>query len=115
MKASIKKSTVAQGLDSSTFEQAAIVFAFTGFAVRAIGPNLHQFLAVLSPLTPALKFAAGIFPMASEAVRIGRARTLVMVEKYPTEAARLAIVCEARALFLECMRAMRVRDAAWGL
>lgn len=33
MKASNKKSTVAQGLDSSAFEQAAIVFAFTCFAV----------------------------------------------------------------------------------
>jgi hypothetical protein len=33
MKASNKKSTVGQGLDSSAFEQAAIVFAFTCFAV----------------------------------------------------------------------------------
>ena len=33
MKPSNKKSTVAQGLDSSAFEQAAIVFAFTCFAV----------------------------------------------------------------------------------
>jgi hypothetical protein len=72
MHASNKKSDEAQGLDSSAFEQAAIVFTFTGFAAAAIGPDLHQFLAALSPLTPALKIAAGIFPMASEASRMGR-------------------------------------------
>ena len=67
MKASNKKSTVAQGLDSSAFEQAAIVFAFTVFAV---------------------------------------------VEAHPAEAAGMAIVHETRALFWECMRAMRDPDKA---
>ena len=76
MHASNKKSDEAQGFDSSAFEQAAIVFAFTGFAAAAISPDLHQFLAALSPLTPALKIAAGIFPMASEASRMGRVRAL---------------------------------------
>jgi len=76
MKASNEKSTVAQESSSSAFEQAAIVFAFTGFAVGAIGSDLHQYLAALSPLTPALKIAGGIFPMASEASRMGRVRAL---------------------------------------
>jgi hypothetical protein len=115
MRASNKKSAVGQALDSSALERSAIVLAFTGFAADAIGPELHQFLAALSPLAPALKFAAGISPMASVAVRIGCARTLVMVEKYPTESARMVIVCEARALFWERMRAMRAHPAAWGL
>jgi hypothetical protein len=50
--------------------------AATGLITAAIGPDLHQFLAALSPLTPALKIAGGIFPMASEAVRMGRVRAL---------------------------------------
>ena len=46
MKASNKKSTLAQGLGSLAFEQAAIVFAFTGFAVGAIGPEAKCLAAV---------------------------------------------------------------------
>jgi len=65
-----KKSAVAQGLESLALERAAIVFAFTCFAV---------------------------------------------VEAHPAEAARMAIVREARALFWECMRAMRDANKAWGL
>jgi hypothetical protein len=70
MQASSKKSDVAQPLDSSASERAAVVFAFTCFAV---------------------------------------------VEAHLAEAARMAIMREARALFWQCMRAMRDADKAWGL
>ena len=70
MQASNKKSDVAQALDSSALERAAVVFAFTCFAV---------------------------------------------MEAHLAETARTAIVREARALFWQCMRAMRDADKAWGL
>jgi hypothetical protein len=38
-----------------------------------------------------------------------------VVEAHLGEAARMAIMREARALFWECMRAMRDADMAWGL
>jgi hypothetical protein len=70
MRASNKKSDVAQALDSSALERATVVFAFTCFAD---------------------------------------------VEAHPAEAARMAIVREASALFWRCIRAMRDADKAWGL
>ena len=70
MRASNKKSDVAQPLDSSALERAAGDFVFTCFAVME------------APLV---------------------------------EIARTAIEREARALFWQCMRAMRDADNAWGL
>jgi hypothetical protein len=42
-------------------------------------------------------------------------RLAAVVETHPFEAARIAIVREARALFWECIRAMRDADKAWSL
>jgi hypothetical protein len=42
-------------------------------------------------------------------------RLAAVVEANPVEAARMAVVREARALFWQCMRAMRDADKAWGL
>ena len=42
-------------------------------------------------------------------------RLAAVVEAHPAEAARMAIVREARALFWQRMRAMRDANKAWGL
>jgi hypothetical protein len=80
MQASNKKSDVAQALDSSALERAAVVFAFARlFALLMLGDMF---------------------------------RLAAVAEAYPAEAARMAIVREARALFWQCMRAMRDADKA---